>query len=116
MMTPEIEPLPQIIDRMRARLRGMIPSDPAANETYMSGFMADLFRLGLAVHRDPRLRNSPELVAFLNESADQLRHFTVHINRFIRVTQHKLEDSFEYDEWTWCCQRRSSLAFLQELC
>lgn len=105
--------LPQALDQIRAALRAISHADSdAVRKEQTENLLAAVFGLGIEVHNNPSLRQSPELAAFLLETASSLPALMPDIARFIRVTENIFYRGWDGGEWVWACKRRSGLEFL----
>jgi hypothetical protein len=77
--------------------------------------MHSFYELGLAIAKDPRLRESAEFKAFINESVPLLEFAIPRIDTYV----HRIGDMFwggwEDHDWFSLSQRRSAAQFLVDL-
>ncbi len=115
-MTGGMDSLPEVLQRTADRLRRWQATfgKTALSETW--DFLREIFDLGMLLNRNPSLRQSPGLAAFVGPSAHLLRHEAIaSLSAFIRCVENTLRDTWYGDEWRSVCTRRSALEFLREL-
>jgi hypothetical protein len=103
-----------LADELLAQLRRVDAESPLAEQTAAAErFLQVLLPFGLALERDPALRDDPAIGAFLAESAALLPALSVGLQVVTARFPAKLGERFEWgDEWIMACERRSAVEFL----
>lgn len=81
----------------------------------IGALLNDVYRIGLALERDPSHCTSPELRQFVDDSAsalyDQSTALLFHPSNIVR----RFQETWYTDEWVQLCKVRSGLQYLIEL-
>ena len=77
--------------------------------------MAALARAGFAAHRHPEQRDDPAFGRLIEACAALLPRLTGDIGLFLHATARPFRSGWDETDWERACNRRSSLAFLEEL-
>src|SRR5580700_4182535 len=104
------------LTRMEATLQE-IAATPSleAKESGATTLMADFFDLGVALARQPELRESSYFLRFFETTLGNVVDATTGIEIYMQTTESRCGDTWYGREWMWICERRSSIQFFLDL-
>jgi hypothetical protein len=94
---------------LRSRAEGS-PDNPL-----LENFLLDMYHIGLAIVGETELMNSPELRAFLDETAPELMEEHIVLHFYPGNLVREFLGTWEYNEWEKLCQRRSAFQFFMDI-
>lgn len=112
-MTPAAQ-MERIVQLMRL-LRE--PAPVADGHPLATKIMDAVYELGMALRREPSLREAPEFQRFIAESTELLTHPFVSMPLWFWPAQREsyIRGRWEGEDWRLYCELRSSMEFLREV-